>query len=134
MQGGLRDRRYASRPAPQPDDTTHHRVEIKYRSGTSQADLILPAKMPPGHVNGTACLDLNLYQVSSATDNAQLRAEDANGKLLGEDDESRLNLNSMVIFTPQVTGTYRIVAKSFFTPDVKVDQRPTGNYLLVVRQ
>jgi S1-C subfamily serine protease len=63
-----------------------------------------------------------------------LRVEDANGTILGEDDDSGVDLNSMVVFTPQSTGTYRIVAKSFYQDGAPGDLTPTGNYLLVVRQ
>ena len=63
-----------------------------------------------------------------------LRVEDNNGKMLAENDDSGVDMNSMVVFTPQETGTFRIVAKSFFQAGGPGPQTPTGNYLLVVRQ
>jgi S1-C subfamily serine protease len=63
-----------------------------------------------------------------------LRVEDNAGKMLAENDDSGVDMNSMVVFTPQETGTYRIVAKSFFAPGAEGLLTPTGNYLLVVRQ
>ncbi|HYV36947.1 MAG TPA: hypothetical protein VE988_14670, partial [Gemmataceae bacterium] len=56
-----------------------------------------------------------------------LRIEDADGKVLAEDDDSGVDLNAMVVFTPPQTGVYRIFAISF-------QPGATGNYLLVVRQ
>jgi hypothetical protein len=49
-----------------------------------------------------------------------------NGKALAQDDDSGVDLNSLLVFTPPATGQYRIVATCF---------RPaTGNYMMVVRQ
>src|SRR5262249_54111428 len=56
-----------------------------------------------------------------------LRVEDGNGKLLFEDNNSGVDTNSLIEFTPQQTGTYRIVATCS-------QPTPQGNYLLVVRQ
>ena len=55
-----------------------------------------------------------------------LRIEDATGNILKQDDDSGVDLNSMIVFTPPETGTYRIVATCF--------QPAVGNYMLVVRQ
>jgi hypothetical protein len=55
-----------------------------------------------------------------------VRVEDMNGKLLMQDDNRGVDVNSLMVFTPPQTGQYRIVATSL--------QQATGNYLLVVRQ
>jgi hypothetical protein len=56
-----------------------------------------------------------------------VRVEDANGKMIAQDDDSGVDLNSLISFTPAQTGAYRIVVTSF-------QAGVTGNYLLVVRQ
>lgn len=55
-----------------------------------------------------------------------VRLEDMNGKVLAQDDDHGVDLNSLIVFTPPATGQYRIVATCF--------QPATGNYLLTVRQ
>jgi S1-C subfamily serine protease len=55
-----------------------------------------------------------------------VRVEDDGGAVLAEDDDSGVDSNALIVFTPRETGTYRIVATCF---------RPAaGTYLLVVRQ
>jgi len=57
-----------------------------------------------------------------------LRLEDDKGKVLDENDDiSKDNPNSRIIFTPSTHGTYRIVATSF-------QQRGAGAYTLIIRE
>jgi hypothetical protein len=55
-----------------------------------------------------------------------VRVEDMNNQKLVEDDDHGVDLNSLLVFTPPVTGQYRIVATCY--------QPAMGNYMLVVRQ
>ncbi len=54
--------------------------------------------------------------------------EDPKGKVLAEnDDVSKDNLNSHILFTPTADGTYRIIATAF-------EQRGIGAYTLTIRE
>jgi S1-C subfamily serine protease len=55
-----------------------------------------------------------------------VRIEDGGGKVLMQDDNKGVDVNSLVVFTPPQSGQYRVVATSL--------QRKMGSYLLVVRQ
>jgi hypothetical protein len=55
-----------------------------------------------------------------------VRIEDSSGKVLAQDDNRGVDLNSLVVFTPAQSGQVRIVATTL--------QPKMGNYLLVVRQ
>jgi hypothetical protein len=56
-----------------------------------------------------------------------LRLEDAPGKVLEENDDiSKDNENSRIVFTPKEDGTFRIIATSF-------QQRGIGAYTLTIR-
>jgi hypothetical protein len=55
-----------------------------------------------------------------------LRVADSSGKVLAEDDDGGVDLNSLLLFTPPRDDTYRIVVTTF-APNV------TGAYTLIVR-
>jgi hypothetical protein len=69
------------------------------------------------------------YQIDliSQDFDAYLRLEDSAGRQLAEDDDSGGGLNARLVFTPEVSGTYRVIATTF---------RPgeTGDYVLKVRE
>jgi predicted N-formylglutamate amidohydrolase len=57
-----------------------------------------------------------------------LRLETVQGRVLAENDDiSKDNRNSRIIFRPQETASYRIVATSF-------QQRGVGSYTLTIRE
>jgi predicted Zn finger-like uncharacterized protein len=56
-----------------------------------------------------------------------LIVESSSGRTLAQDDDGGVDLNSLIIFRPEQTGTYRIVVTSY-RPGV------TGSYALVVRE
>jgi serralysin len=58
---------------------------------------------------------------------AFLRLEDAGGTQLAQDDDSGGGLNSQIVYRPQQTGFYRIIATS-------LGGGSTGNFTLTVRQ
>jgi hypothetical protein len=55
-----------------------------------------------------------------------LRIEDAGGKEVASDDDGGEGLNARILFTPQASGTYRIIATSF-------SGGATGPYVLRIR-
>jgi tetratricopeptide (TPR) repeat protein/predicted Ser/Thr protein kinase len=75
------------------------------------------------HAGRTYVLDLESKQFD-----AYLKAQDAQGKTLGENDDivPGVNLNARLIFTAPADGTYRLVATSF-------EERGRGAYTLTVR-
>ena len=57
-----------------------------------------------------------------------LKLEDAQGKLLAENDDiSPTNRNSRILFTPKQDGTYRIIAASF-------QQQSRARYEIIIRE
>jgi hypothetical protein len=56
-----------------------------------------------------------------------LRLEDADGKILAEDDDGGGGRNARLRFTPERGGTYRIIVTSF-------GENETGDYALIVRE
>jgi serine/threonine protein kinase/Flp pilus assembly protein TadD len=70
-----------------------------------------------------------IFDLTSQAFDPLLRLEDAQGKVLAENDdiEPGKNLNSRVLFTPPRNGAYRLVATSF-------QQRGTGPYTLLIRE
>jgi hypothetical protein len=72
---------------------------------------------------------LYIFDLESTAFDAFLRLEDAQGKKLAENDdiEEGVNLNSRVLFTPQTSGTYRLVATA-------CQGRGAGAYVLRIRE
>jgi hypothetical protein len=70
-----------------------------------------------------------IFDLESTAFNPFLRLEDANGKKLAENDdiEPGVNLNSRIVFTPERSGSYRLVATAF-------QGQGTGPYTLVLRE
>ncbi len=58
----------------------------------------------------------------------KLRLEDGKGAVLAENDDiSKENLNSRIVFTPSTNGVYRLIATSY-------QQRGRGAYAIIVRE
>ena len=60
-----------------------------------------------------------------------VRILDAGGRELANDDDGGVDLNSLAVFTPPLTGTYSIKVSCF---DVEQMAVAVGDYVLVVRQ
>ncbi len=79
-----------------------------------------PLKMSAGK---TYMIDMESPQFDT-----YLRLEDDKGKVVAENDDiSKDNLNSRIIFPAPKDGSYRIVATSF-------EQRGSGNYIITIRE
>jgi hypothetical protein len=72
---------------------------------------------------------LYVFDLESTAFDAFLRLEDAQGKKLAENDdiEEGVNLNSRILFTPETSGTYRLVATA-------CQGRGAGPYTLRIRE
>jgi CHAT domain-containing protein/tetratricopeptide (TPR) repeat protein len=68
-----------------------------------------------------------LVELSSGMFDAYLRVEDAAGKALAEDDDSGGDKNARLLFAPQKTATYRLIATTFGPGEV-------GAYQLLVHR
>jgi tetratricopeptide (TPR) repeat protein/serine/threonine protein kinase len=96
-------------------------TETQYKSALNakQREQTHPLQMSAGM---TYVIDLESPQFDT-----YLRLEDSQGKVLAENDDiSKDNLNSRILFTPKEDGTYRIIATSF-------QQRGSGAYTLTIR-
>jgi hypothetical protein len=69
------------------------------------------------------------FDLESTAFDAFLRLEDARGKKLAENDdiEPGVILNARLVFTPQTSGSYRLVATAF-------EGHGMGPYTLVIRE
>jgi len=73
---------------------------------------------------GNTCI----IDLQSSQFDTYLRLEDDKGKILDENDDiSKDNLNSRIIFTPETDGVYRIIATSY-------QQRGRGAYEVILRE
>jgi hypothetical protein len=72
---------------------------------------------------------LCVFDLESTATDAFLRLEDARGKKLAENDdiEEGVNLNSHFVFTPETSGTYRLVATA-------IEGQGVGAYVLRIRE
>jgi hypothetical protein len=72
---------------------------------------------------------LYVFDLESTDFDAFLRLEDAQGKKLAENDdiEEGVNQNSRIVFTPETSGTYRLVATAF-------QGQGMGTYVLRIRE
>ena len=69
-----------------------------------------------------------VLDMESAVFDTFLKLQDAQGKMLAENDDISLeNLNSRIVFTPRTDGIYRVLATSF-------QEAGAGAYTITVRE